>query len=141
MLARSLTFRERQIVQLVVEAMPNKEIADRLHLTEGTIKEYMNRILRKLEIKSRTALAVWAVRNFRARMAGPGIELGGSADYAHVRRLPILKPTALWGLPIAMARFVMRPQQVATKIVAEIAPHRMDVVGIVLCVIKFDQER
>jgi DNA-binding NarL/FixJ family response regulator len=59
----NLSFRERQIAQLVCKAKLNKEIAYELHLTEGTIKEYLNRIFRKLEIKNRTELAIWTVRN------------------------------------------------------------------------------
>jgi DNA-binding NarL/FixJ family response regulator len=33
-----------------------------LHLSEGTIKEYLNRIFRKLGMTNRTELAVWALR-------------------------------------------------------------------------------
>jgi DNA-binding NarL/FixJ family response regulator len=58
---RNLTFREQQVVDLVCRAKLNKEIAYGLHLTEGTVKEYMNRIFRKLGVKSRTELAVWAL--------------------------------------------------------------------------------
>lgn len=54
------TFREWQIIDRVRRALPNKEIAFELHLSEGTIKEYMNRIFRKLDMSSRTELAVWA---------------------------------------------------------------------------------
>jgi DNA-binding NarL/FixJ family response regulator len=61
MLNRALSFRERQVVVLVAEAKLNKEIAHELHLTEGTIKEYLNRIFRKLGVANRTALAMWAV--------------------------------------------------------------------------------
>ena len=61
--SRGLSFRERQIAQLVSRAKLNKEIAFELRLTEGTIKEYLNRIFRKLEVKNRTELAVWALRN------------------------------------------------------------------------------
>jgi DNA-binding NarL/FixJ family response regulator len=60
-LSRHLSFRENQIVALVCQAKLNKEIAYELHLSEGTIKEYMNRIFRKLDVKSRTELAVWAL--------------------------------------------------------------------------------
>lgn len=56
-----LSFRERQVVNLVCKAKLNKEIAGELHLTEGTIKEYLNRIFRKLGVSNRTELAVWAV--------------------------------------------------------------------------------
>lgn len=62
---RELTFRERQIVLLVADAKLNKEIAFELRLTEGTIKEYLNRIFRKLEVKNRTELAIWALRNLK----------------------------------------------------------------------------
>jgi DNA-binding NarL/FixJ family response regulator len=58
---RDLSFREKQIVALVRQAKANKEIAYELHLSEGTVKEYLNRIFRKLEVKSRTELAVWAM--------------------------------------------------------------------------------
>src|SRR5262249_19552488 len=56
-----LSFRERQVVNLVSQAKLNKEIAFELHLTEGTIKEYLNRIFRKLGMTNRTELAVWAL--------------------------------------------------------------------------------
>ena len=62
---RDLSFRERQIAQLVCQGKQNKEIAFELHLTEGTIKEYLNRIFRKLDIKNRTGLAVWAIHNLQ----------------------------------------------------------------------------
>ena len=58
-----LSFREKQVVTLVSHGKPNKEIAFNLHLTEGTIKEYLNRIFRKLGVANRTELAVWAVRH------------------------------------------------------------------------------
>lgn len=58
----ALTFRELQIAELVCQAKLNKEIAFELRLSEGTIKEYMNRIFRKLDLKNRTELAMWAVR-------------------------------------------------------------------------------
>jgi DNA-binding NarL/FixJ family response regulator len=57
----NLSFRERQVVNLVSQAKLNKEIAYELHLTEGTIKEYLNRIFRKLGMSNRTELAVWAL--------------------------------------------------------------------------------
>ena len=58
---RHLTFREKQIVDLVSQAKLNKEIAYELHLTEGTIKEYLFKIFRKLGAKNRTDLAVWSL--------------------------------------------------------------------------------
>jgi DNA-binding NarL/FixJ family response regulator len=58
---RHLTFREKQVVNLVSQAKLNKEIAYELHLSAGTIKEYMVKIFRKLGVKNRTDLAVWAL--------------------------------------------------------------------------------
>jgi DNA-binding NarL/FixJ family response regulator len=59
----ALTFREMQVAKRVSEAKLNKEIAVELRLSEGTIKEYMNRIFRKLEVKNRTELAIWVARH------------------------------------------------------------------------------
>ncbi len=59
---RALTFREMQVVRLVAEAKPTKVIAFDLHLAEGTIKEYLNRIFRKTGARSRTDLAMRFIR-------------------------------------------------------------------------------
>ena len=60
-LSQHLSFREKQIVDLICQARQNKEIAYQLHLSEGTIKEYLNRIFRKVSVKSRTELAIKAL--------------------------------------------------------------------------------
>jgi DNA-binding NarL/FixJ family response regulator len=60
---RELSFRERQIVQLVQQAKANKEIAYELSLTEGTVKEYLYHIFRKLGVRNRTDLALWGRNN------------------------------------------------------------------------------
>jgi len=54
----ALSFREQQIVALIAEAKANKEIAYDLCLSEGTVKEYLYRIFRKLHVTSRTELAL-----------------------------------------------------------------------------------
>jgi len=59
--SQHLSFREKQIVDLICQARQNKEIAYQLHLSEGTIKEYLNRIFRKISVKNRTELAIWAL--------------------------------------------------------------------------------
>jgi DNA-binding NarL/FixJ family response regulator len=58
-----LSFREKQVTSLISRAKLNKEIAYELHLSEGTIKEYLNRIYRKLGMTNRTELAIWALKN------------------------------------------------------------------------------
>lgn len=58
-----LSFREKQVISLISRAKLNKEIASELHLSEGTIKEYLSRIFRKLGTTNRTELAIWALKN------------------------------------------------------------------------------
>jgi len=65
-----LSFREKQVVLLVAQAKLNKEIAYELHLSEGTIKEYLNRIFRKVHVSNRTELAVWALTHLGRPQSG-----------------------------------------------------------------------
>ncbi len=58
-----LTQREIAIVRQVGKGMTNKEIANELHLSIGTIKNHITSILQKLELRDRTQLAIYAVRN------------------------------------------------------------------------------
>jgi two-component system nitrate/nitrite response regulator NarL len=62
-----LSCREAQVVALVRQAKANKEIAYELSLTEGTVKEYLARIYRKLQVRNRTELAL---RGFDQSIAG-----------------------------------------------------------------------
>jgi two-component system nitrate/nitrite response regulator NarP len=54
-----LTRREQDIVGLVLQGLRNKQIADRLQITEGTVKIYLHGIYQKLGVTSRMELAVW----------------------------------------------------------------------------------
>ncbi|MFO1446379.1 response regulator transcription factor [Bacillus sp. Bva_UNVM-123] len=58
-----LTPRELAIVQQVGRGMTNKEIAEGLHLSIGTVKNHLTTILQKLELRDRTQLAIYAVKN------------------------------------------------------------------------------
>lgn len=53
---------ERQIVSLVGCGMSNKEIAGKLNLSEGTVRNSLSTILSKLALRDRTQLAIWAVQ-------------------------------------------------------------------------------
>lgn len=57
-----LTEREREILQLVAKGLTNRQIGERLHLAEKTIKHYMTNILGKLHVRSRLDAAVLMVR-------------------------------------------------------------------------------
>lgn len=53
-----LTKREKEIANLITEGLNNKEIGEKLYLSEGTVKNYVTKILDKLEVKNRTELAI-----------------------------------------------------------------------------------
>jgi DNA-binding NarL/FixJ family response regulator len=55
-----LTERERQILELVASGCSNKEIGQRLHLAEKTVKHYMTNILQKLHVRNRVEAALLA---------------------------------------------------------------------------------
>ena len=57
--ARGLSERERDVIELVAKGCSNKEIADALFLSEGTVRNYLSGILDKLELRDRTQLAVF----------------------------------------------------------------------------------
>jgi len=58
----SLTAREREIVALVTEGMTNKEIAQRLYISEATARNHLTSILDKLDVTDRFQLTVYAFR-------------------------------------------------------------------------------
>jgi DNA-binding NarL/FixJ family response regulator len=52
-----LSRREQEIVQLVVEGLSNLEAANRLGITEATVKAHLTRVFQKLALRGRTQLA------------------------------------------------------------------------------------
>jgi DNA-binding NarL/FixJ family response regulator len=58
----SLTPRERQIVALVTEGLTNKDIAERLFISEATARNHLTSILDKLDVTDRFQLTVYAFR-------------------------------------------------------------------------------
>ena len=61
-LLRLLTPRELEIVRLASEGLRNKEIAERLTITEGTVKIHLHNIYEKLGVTGRTQLILYATR-------------------------------------------------------------------------------
>ena len=57
-----LTSRERAILKLIAEGYKNKEIGDRLYISEKTIRENEIRIMRKLNARSITSVLDYALR-------------------------------------------------------------------------------
>jgi DNA-binding NarL/FixJ family response regulator len=59
-LPEPLSEREREILQLIAQGMSNGEIANKLSLAEGTVKNYVSNILQKLDARDRTQAAIRA---------------------------------------------------------------------------------
>lgn len=63
--AETLSPKEEKILLLIAEGMSNKQIASAVFLAEGTVKNYVSRIMEKLHANTRTELAVMSVRQRR----------------------------------------------------------------------------
>lgn len=60
-LEEPLTDKERRILELIAQGLSNKQIGAKVFLAEGTVKNYVSRIMEKLHARSRTELAVRAL--------------------------------------------------------------------------------
>jgi DNA-binding NarL/FixJ family response regulator len=58
-----LSPRERDVLALVAEGMPNKRIAQRLAISESTVKAHLTSIFQRIGVTDRTQAALWAQRN------------------------------------------------------------------------------
>jgi len=62
----TLSEKEEKILNLITEGMSNRQIAQVVFLAEGTVKNYVSRIMEKLHANTRTALAVISTRQRRS---------------------------------------------------------------------------
>ena len=60
---KNLTKRELEVLILVSEGMFNKEIADKLEISERTVKNHISNIFKKIDVADRTQAAVFAIKN------------------------------------------------------------------------------
>jgi DNA-binding NarL/FixJ family response regulator len=65
-----LTEQERKVLDLLAEGLTNREIGERLHLAEKTIKNYVTALLAKMGMARRTEAAVYAVRHLPPEATG-----------------------------------------------------------------------
>ena len=64
---RTLTEREREVIALVGEGLRNKQIADRLFISEGTVRNHLTTIFSKLEVSDRFELLIYSYRHSLAK--------------------------------------------------------------------------
>ena len=62
-LAADLSERELEVLKLLAQGLTNAEIAERLYLTRGTVRNYVSSILSKLDVDDRTQAAILAIRH------------------------------------------------------------------------------
>ena len=67
----ALAPRERQLINFVRKGLRNREIAEQLGVTEGTVKAYLHGVFEKLEVSSRTELAIRADEFLSGEFAKP----------------------------------------------------------------------
>lgn len=65
---KSLTKREKEIINLVVDGLSNKEIADKLCISIRTVDSHKNNIMQKLNLKSSVELVKYAIKNNLANL-------------------------------------------------------------------------
>lgn len=61
--SKELSSREYEIVRLIADGLSNREIGNRLTLSEKTVKNHVSHVLAKLKVNARSGIAVYAVRN------------------------------------------------------------------------------
>ena len=62
-LSYNLTEKEFELIRLVADGLNNKEIAEQLFLSEGTVRNYLSNILMKLDLRDRTQVACFYYKN------------------------------------------------------------------------------
>ncbi|MFW6287411.1 MAG: response regulator [bacterium] len=58
-----ITERELELISILAEGLSNKEIAERMYLSEGTVRNSLTTILDKLNLRNRTELAIFYYKN------------------------------------------------------------------------------
>jgi DNA-binding NarL/FixJ family response regulator len=64
--SKDITEKEYEVIQLVAEGFSNKEIAQKLFLSEGTVRNYLSIILEKLCLRDRTQLAIFYLKSINS---------------------------------------------------------------------------
>ncbi|PIG92587.1 response regulator transcription factor [Gloeocapsopsis sp. IPPAS B-1203] len=65
-LQSQLTRREQEVLQLIGRGCTNRDIAEQLYISEGTVKTHVNHLLNRLELRNRAQLAIYAHSQFQS---------------------------------------------------------------------------
>ena len=84
-IANELTDREDQVVELICQGLKNKEIAEKLFITETTVRHHLTSVFNKLEITSRLELVVYAFKNNLVKASN-----GNGSHNGNGHRKPVL---------------------------------------------------
>ncbi len=57
--ALGITEKEAELMELIADGLNNREIAEQLYLSEGTVRNYLSTLLEKLQLRDRTQLAIF----------------------------------------------------------------------------------
>ena len=60
---KELTEREREVLELIAKGLTNREIADKMVISEKTVKTHVSNLLDKLGLEDRTRAAIWALKH------------------------------------------------------------------------------
>ncbi|MBE8221782.1 MAG: response regulator transcription factor [Bdellovibrionales bacterium] len=95
-----LSQRESEVAELITQGLSNKEIANRLFVTEKTIKFHLTNIYKKMYVKSRSKLIVWCMPHLKfiemkanANQAVPGFTAGNTEEEATSSIIPAGRST------------------------------------------------
>jgi two-component system nitrate/nitrite response regulator NarL len=83
---RTLSSREAEILQCLMQGAPNKVIARKLDVAEATVKVHIKAILRKIRVANRTQAAMWAVNHLSSNSADAAWLQSGERLAAHSLR-------------------------------------------------------
>ena len=70
--ADSLTPREKEVIQMIGKGLKNKEIADRLFISEATVRHHLSSIYGKLDVEDRLNLVIYAYQHNLIQVESPG---------------------------------------------------------------------
>ena len=60
---QGLTDREREVLEQIAQGLTNREIAEKMVISEKTVKTHVSNLLDKLNLEDRTRAAIWALKH------------------------------------------------------------------------------